>query len=436
MDETGDRTSDTQLRETRRTRFVCISDTHNCTVKLPKGDVLIHCGDLTNQGSFKELSKQVAWLEQADFECKIVVAGNHDLTLDTEFYEMYGSYRHNSVPQSAMDCQDLLTQAKTLTYLQHESRTFQLISPTGPRTTFSVFGSPWSPAWGDGWAFQYPRWSDSNEWMTGNDTQAAKALWGDIPLDSDIVITHGPARTHLDESRSHETAGCEVLRQQLWRVRPLLSLCGHIHEARGAERVRWDLESKNTGYAELGRTNWEDPTDPDSDKIALINLTAKGGAPLDNDGSRCFSVPDSNSRAGSRQGAGTGATGQGISNEKDQGRGERSVAKSGIGTLGLRGDPHSVRADQEALAGRLGRRETCFVNCAIQHSSYPHSRGPHRRLNKPIVVDLDLPLWEGYDPPQLSSAQASSSGDGDDSKFQTQANITSHQASDPHGWEE
>lgn len=38
----------------RRTRFVCVSDTHNQTLKLPKGDVLIHAGDLTNQGSFSE----------------------------------------------------------------------------------------------------------------------------------------------------------------------------------------------------------------------------------------------------------------------------------------------------------------------------------------------------------------------------------------------
>lgn len=45
---------------TRRTRFVCISDTHNCTVKLPKGDVLIHCGDLTNMGSFTEVRLSLA----------------------------------------------------------------------------------------------------------------------------------------------------------------------------------------------------------------------------------------------------------------------------------------------------------------------------------------------------------------------------------------
>ena len=64
-----------------KTRFVCVSDTHNASpadgaLKLPKGDVLIHAGDLTNQGSLSELRKTVDWIEQADFEAKIVIAGN------------------------------------------------------------------------------------------------------------------------------------------------------------------------------------------------------------------------------------------------------------------------------------------------------------------------------------------------------------------------
>lgn len=63
----------------RKTRFVCISDTHNASpngaFKLPKGDVLVHAGDMTNQGSFKELQKTIKWLEEADFEAKIIVAG-------------------------------------------------------------------------------------------------------------------------------------------------------------------------------------------------------------------------------------------------------------------------------------------------------------------------------------------------------------------------
>ncbi len=63
----------------RKTRFVCVSDTHNAipggAFKLPKGDVLIHAGDMTNQGTFSELQKTVKWIEDADFELKIVIAG-------------------------------------------------------------------------------------------------------------------------------------------------------------------------------------------------------------------------------------------------------------------------------------------------------------------------------------------------------------------------
>lgn len=66
-------------RATRKTRFVVISDTHNATpngaFKLPRGDVLIHAGDLTNQGSYFELARTIKWIEDADFEAKIVVAG-------------------------------------------------------------------------------------------------------------------------------------------------------------------------------------------------------------------------------------------------------------------------------------------------------------------------------------------------------------------------
>jgi predicted phosphodiesterase len=56
-----------------------VSDTHNATpngsFKLPKGDVLIHAGDMTNQGTLSELKKTIKWIEEADFEAKIVIAG-------------------------------------------------------------------------------------------------------------------------------------------------------------------------------------------------------------------------------------------------------------------------------------------------------------------------------------------------------------------------
>ena len=68
----------------RKTRFVCVSDTHNTSpetgaFKLPKGDVLIHAGDLTKQGTHAELRQTLDWIENADFEEKIVIAGtDHD----------------------------------------------------------------------------------------------------------------------------------------------------------------------------------------------------------------------------------------------------------------------------------------------------------------------------------------------------------------------
>lgn len=64
----------------RKTRFVCVSDTHayapsEAGFKLPPGDVLIHAGDLTNGGSVKELQKTVDWIARADYEVKIVICG-------------------------------------------------------------------------------------------------------------------------------------------------------------------------------------------------------------------------------------------------------------------------------------------------------------------------------------------------------------------------
>lgn len=64
------------------TRFVCLSDTHGYSpgeaFKLPKGDVLIHAGDITNRGSVQELDKSLQWIFDADFEAKIIIAGGQD----------------------------------------------------------------------------------------------------------------------------------------------------------------------------------------------------------------------------------------------------------------------------------------------------------------------------------------------------------------------
>jgi 3',5'-cyclic AMP phosphodiesterase CpdA len=84
------------IPELRKTRIVCISDTHNQTPKLPKGDVLIHAGDLTNQGSYSELKKTADWIEKADFEAKIVIAGSLHALFDNGGLTKLRKPRHYS----------------------------------------------------------------------------------------------------------------------------------------------------------------------------------------------------------------------------------------------------------------------------------------------------------------------------------------------------
>ncbi|KAG5919951.1 hypothetical protein E4U42_006378 [Claviceps africana] len=286
-----------------RTRIVCISDTHNCTVKLPKGDVLVHAGDLTNQGSLSEISRAVKWLEEADFEAKVVVAGNHDITLDDSFYSQHGHTFHGHKPQSSAECLDLLSSSRSITYLNHECATIRLGSAKGsPPRQLTVFGSPYSPRHGQ-WAFYY-------------DASPLTTIWDAIPSNADIVVTHTPPRNHGDATTEERPKGCEALRRALWRVQPRLAVCGHIHDGRGAHRVVWDKDPPSSGFAEKSVTIWTDPG-AGNNKLSLVDLTAKKGL-------------------------------------------------------------------------SLAEHETCVVNAAILKSRYPHRDG--KRFNKPIVVDVDLPV--------------------------------------------
>ncbi|KAK7523846.1 calcineurin-like phosphoesterase [Phyllosticta citriasiana] len=373
----------------RRTRFVLISDTHNQTPKLPAGDVLIHAGDLSNTGSHSELRKTVDWLQKAPFEVKIVVAGNHDVTLDEAFYADHGAHFHNQHPENALECVDLLRSSPSITYLAHESRTVALQNGT----TFSVFGSPYSPYCGATWAFQYPR---------DDAAAAAAAIWNDIPLDTDVLVTHAPPQHHCDANATGHADGCKALREALWRIRPCMHVCGHRHEGRGAERVRWKIDQPMfSSYPLEERTHiWADPG-AGTNKLSLVDLSARGGNPLDNDLARSQNVVSNSVSFSASPSAASDAVDLAYANVFSQSL-KRSLSKRGLeapqhAVLGQNAtsqpDGRAVTSrldswNSAALNGRMGRRETCVINAAIMAQSY--GRGP-KRFNKPIVVDIDLP---------------------------------------------
>ena len=64
----------------RTTRFVCISDTHDCyDFVLPDGEILLHAGDFTNNGTEDEIERFLNWLKTLkQYRLKIFIVGNHE----------------------------------------------------------------------------------------------------------------------------------------------------------------------------------------------------------------------------------------------------------------------------------------------------------------------------------------------------------------------
>jgi Icc-related predicted phosphoesterase len=362
----------------QKTRFVCVSDTHGYTpseagYKLPAGDVLIHAGDLTNQGSLSELRKTIEWISKADYEVKIVICGNHDITLDASFYAKYGSTFHNQRLENPEQCLEVVrVGSPSIVFLQHQSALVRLTRADGPETVFKVFGSPYSQFTGN-WAFGY-------------ESADAAALWGQIPLDADIVITHTPPHSHCDSLGTGEAVGCKALRQALSKVRPLLAVCGHVHEARGYERVKWSSPSStNSGPEQTEHQVMRGVLPPrESKKQNLVDLTGKKAERLDNDGHSVDGNPDleTASFTPSQNALLLPSITASTSMMPDSPRQSQNAPFPLLSNL-----IEDTRSDDI----RFRRKETCIVNAAIVANNWPHPGG--KKFNPPIVVDLELPTW-------------------------------------------
>lgn len=91
---------------TVKTRILIISDTHSASLApstdqnvafrrpLPKADVLLHCGDLTTLGYLDEYEQTLDMLAAIDADLKLVIAGNHDISLDERYYARKGRFWH------------------------------------------------------------------------------------------------------------------------------------------------------------------------------------------------------------------------------------------------------------------------------------------------------------------------------------------------------
>ncbi len=177
-------------------KVIAISDTHGYhdLLTLPSGDVLIHAGDVSSQGSKQEVQDFLQWFSDLNYEHKIFIAGNHDF-----FFERADS--------------DMITYIipDNVIYLNDSG-----ISIGG----LNIWGSPVTP-WFFDWAFNRHRGAD------------IKKHWDLIPQNTDILITHGPVYGVLDRTIHGQRVGCEVLKEAIHVIKPKIHIFGHIHESYG-----------------------------------------------------------------------------------------------------------------------------------------------------------------------------------------------------------
>lgn len=177
-------------------RLVAISDTHqrHSEISLPPGDVLIHAGDWTHRGRPNECLTFLKWFASQEHAHKILICGNHELT--------------DSPAKMAQEIGDIH-------YLENSSVTINGVK---------FYGSPQTPEFFN-WAY-----------MTKSDEER-KQVWSKIPLDTGVLITHGPPRDILDLCGSGNVGDPVLARYVADAVRPQAHIFGHIHEGRGSAEI-------------------------------------------------------------------------------------------------------------------------------------------------------------------------------------------------------
>jgi len=187
-------------------RITFLSDTHTKHDKLngflPGGDVLLHSGDLTGRGYITEIENFMKWYDNINnYDTKVFIAGNHDFGFENDAEKVKG----------------LLTGYKTIEYLQDDL----LMVGEDYDTMIKIWGTPWQPEFHN-WAFNLPR------------GEKLKEKWDMIPVNTDILITHGPPFGKLDYvPYDSVNVGCEELMKRVEEIKPKIHVFGHIHEGYG-----------------------------------------------------------------------------------------------------------------------------------------------------------------------------------------------------------
>jgi len=204
-----------------------ISDTHGAhsNLDLPGGDFLFHSGDVTMGGSYNEALDFLKWFrKQTQYKHRVFTPGNHDFAFDTDWrpYTLSGEHRHR--------CRAPLYDETVVKEMIPDN--VHYLNDSGVELDgIKIWGSPITP-WFHDWAFN--RRSEIND------------HWEKIPVDAQIILTHGPPYGMRDVAQNNgQHVGCPDLQRKLnYVVQPQIHSFGHIHEEYGVT----EAEDNSTHY--------------------------------------------------------------------------------------------------------------------------------------------------------------------------------------------
>lgn len=185
---------------TQPVTIAAISDTHgkHREIVVPECDILIHAGDISNFDRREHYVDFFKWLDERPATHKVLLAGNHD----QYFAEHSG---HN----------EFLLWYPGIHYLESsgvELMGLKLWGSAAQPDVLRLHGKPM--------AFCYSR-------------ERRGAEWNKAPDGTDILVSHCPPLNILDKNMEGITAGCDIVMDTIRRIKPKLTLFGHIHEAYG-----------------------------------------------------------------------------------------------------------------------------------------------------------------------------------------------------------
>ena len=172
-------------------KLTCFSDTHATEIDpiLPKGDVLIFCGDFSGMSTTFDVIEFDRFMGKQKHKHKLVVLGNHEKQCEQDW---------NLV--------NLMTNCKVL------------FDSSIVIKGVKFFGTSWQP--------------EFNNWAFNRTEEELVELYKRIPNDTDVLISHCPPYGIVDMAHG-EHLGSKALKERINQINPKLVICGHIHGGYG-----------------------------------------------------------------------------------------------------------------------------------------------------------------------------------------------------------